>query len=115
MQPSQRRTPPSAPQPSTQQRRYDPLAVLDYIERQHHTGQPSPSQRQIAEAMNLSGRSAASRIIEQLVRRALLTSYVHARGWPAILTVTEIGEEALHDWRAQQPDAGLVTQPGGVP
>lgn len=96
-------------------RHYDDLAILNFIDR-HKTQNAgrSPSERQIAAGMQLSGKSVAHDIVHRLVRRGLLISTVHHRGWVAELTITRSGNYALKAWRAQResvPVTGAAVPP----
>lgn len=92
--------------PATQSRklrRYDDLAILDFIDRhQRATKGRSPSEQQIATGLQISNRSVAHTIVHRLVRGGFLTSAVPMRGWTAELTVTEAGRYALRVWRTQR-------------
>lgn len=83
-------------------RQYDDLSVLDYIDRHKKEVGRSPSERQIATALQLSGKSVAHCIVRRLVRDGLLTSDVPSPGWPADLTITRPGRYVLEVWRAQR-------------
>lgn len=84
-------------------RHYDDLAILNFIDR-HKTQNAgrSPSERQIAAGMQLSGKSVAHDIVRRLVTRGLLISTVRQRGWAADLTITRAGIYALKVWRVQR-------------
>lgn len=81
-------------------RQYDDVSVLDYIDRHKRAAGRSPSERQIATALQLSGKSVAHRIVHRLVRDGLLSSNIPSPGWPADLTVTRPGQYVLAAWRA---------------
>jgi SOS-response transcriptional repressor LexA len=84
---------------------------LDFIDRYKGTNHGrSPSQRQIAAGVELSGKSVAHSIVQRLVTRGLLLSDVPQRGWAADLTITRAGIYALKAWRAQRE-----TTPAAVP
>lgn len=94
-------------------RHYDDLSVLDYIDRHKKTAGRSPSERQIATALQLSGKSVAHRIVHRLVRDGLLTSSIPSPGWPADLTVTRPGQYVLAAWRALREQS--TTEPAAPP
>lgn len=84
-------------------RSYDDLTVLDFIERHKLANHGrSPSERQIAQGLLLSGKSVAHSIVHRLITRGLLISVVPQRGWAADLTITRAGVYALKVWRAQR-------------
>jgi SOS-response transcriptional repressor LexA len=82
------------------QRRYDRLAVLDYIETYHRMHHYSPSQRMISRALAMSAPSVVHNAIHALERQGLLTITSTQRGWPAILEITPLGYQRLQEWRA---------------
>jgi DNA-binding IclR family transcriptional regulator len=83
-------------------RRYDRLAVLDYIDAYQRIHRRSPSQRMIAQALAMSTPSAAHTAIHALKRQGLLSIGLSPRGWPANLTITELGQERLQQWRDKE-------------
>jgi SOS-response transcriptional repressor LexA len=84
-------------------RHYDDLAILDFIDRHKgRNGGRSPSERQIAAGVELSGKSVAHSIVRRLVTGGFLLSDVPQRGWAADLTITRAGQYALLAWRAQR-------------
>lgn len=91
-------------------RQYDDLEILDYIDRHKKQVGRSPSERQIATALQLSGKSVAHRIVRRLVDRTLLTSSVPSPGWPADLALTQAGRYALIPWRAQREKLATTEQ-----
>ena len=88
--------------PPRKLRRYDRLAVLDYIDTYQRTHHRSPSQRMIAQALAMSTPSAAHTAIHALKRQGLLIIGLSPRGWPANLTITELGQERLQAWRDKE-------------
>ncbi|HEX6291980.1 MAG TPA: hypothetical protein VFZ66_22530 [Herpetosiphonaceae bacterium] len=90
-------------QPShPRQRRYDRLAVLDYIETYQRVHHYSPSQRIIYRALGMSAPSVAHNTIHALERQGLLTISSKQRGWPAELEITPLGYERLQEWRTRR-------------
>lgn len=88
--------------PPRKLRRYDRLAVLDYIDAYQQTNHRSPSQRMIAQALAMSTPSAAHTAIHALKRQGLLIIAVSPRGWPANLVITELGQTRLQKWRDKE-------------
>lgn len=84
------------------QRRYDRLAILDYIDtyKQTHNNR-SPSQRRIREALEMSAPSVAHNTLHRLARGGLLQITTFGRGLGAELDITEAGYAELRRWRAK--------------
>ena len=99
-------------QPRRTQRRYDWLAILDYIATFQQTEHTSPSQRMIARALAISAPSVVHNALHGLERQGLLTITPTQPGWPADLTLTPAGHERLQQWRADRaatpPDGGAA-------
>lgn len=87
------------------QRRYDRLAVLDYIDTYIQTHHYSPSQRIIYRALKMSAPSVAHNTLHALERQGLLAIKPTPRGWPAVLEITPLGVERLRQWRAEREAA----------
>ena len=83
------------------QRRYDPLAVLDYIAHyKEQNGGRSPSQRRIQRNFNISAPSVVHTMLHRFERNGLLTITTYGRGHAADLALTEAGQEAVATWQA---------------
>ncbi len=83
-------------------RRYDRMAVLDFIDRYQHNTRRSPSQRRICQALEMSAPSVAHNAVHALVRKGLLEMSVVERGVSADLTITRRGRDQLKRWRREQ-------------
>jgi SOS-response transcriptional repressor LexA len=95
----------SKPASESRQRRYDRLAVLDYIDTYIRTHGYSPSQRIIYRDLQMSAPSVAHNALHALERQGLLTIKTIQPGWPAVLEVTALGGERLRAWRADREAA----------
>ena len=85
------------------QRRYDPLATLDYIERYKTThANRAPSQRRICAELAMSAPSVAHAIVHRLARKGLLIISEPEPGLSSELELTDMGREQLDHWRKQQ-------------
>ena len=94
------------PAPRPTQRRYDWLAILNFIDTFQQQHATSPSQRMIARALGMRAPSAARYALHGLERQGLLTITPTQPGWPADLTLTAQGRERLQQWRDAPPDDG---------
>lgn len=88
---------------SGRKRRYDPGAVLNYIEvyRRNHGGR-SPSQRQIQSALNISAPSVVHNMLHRLEYQSLLAMTTYRRGQTADLALTDEGHSELRRWQREQ-------------
>jgi DNA-binding IclR family transcriptional regulator len=93
------------PQRRRTQRRYDWLAILDYIDTFQQTEHTSPSQRMIARALQISAPSVVHHAVHGLQRQGLLTIRITRSGWSADLELTPAGHAALAQWRAARAAA----------
>ena len=96
------------------QRRYDRLAVLDYVDtykRAH--GDRSPSQRRIQTALQMSAPSVVHNTLHRLARAGLLKITSFGRGLGAELQITEAGFAALAEWRSVQI-GGTTSEPSST-
>lgn len=85
------------------QRRYDPGAVLNYIEAyQHSNDGRSPSQRQIQTALNISAPSVVHNMLHRLEYQSLLAMTTYGRGQTADLSLTDAGHSELRRWQREQ-------------
>lgn len=89
---------PGTPRKSAHNRRYDPLAVLQYIHRyqEQHRGR-SPSQRMIQVALEISAPSVVHNLLHRLERQGLLMIASYGRGRAGDLTLTDAGQTAIAD------------------
>lgn len=85
------------------QRRYDPGAVLAFIEsyRASNEGR-SPSQRQIQMALGISAPSVVHNMLHRLRFQSLLAMTTYGRGLSADLVLTDEGYSALSRWQNEQ-------------
>lgn len=88
-------------------RRYDPGAVLNYIEdyRRSNDGR-SPSQRQIQTALNISAPSVVHNMLHRLQYQSLLAMTTYGRGQSAELSLTDAGQFELRRWQREQQARG---------
>ena len=90
----------------TSYRRYDRLAILDYVASyQHQHDQRSPSQRDIQSALEISAPSVVHTILHRLAREGLLTITTYGRGAGADLRLTPAGWIAVTRWQQGRPAA----------
>jgi hypothetical protein len=97
---------------SRRQRRYDRLAILDYIDTYKRThNNRSPSQRHIRAALNISAVSVVHNTEHRLERAGLLVITTFGRGLGGELEITEAGYEELRRWRAAQHEGEAADRP----
>lgn len=88
------------------QRRYDRLAILDYVDTYKRThNNRSPSQRGIRAALAISASSVVHNMLHRLERADLLTITTFGRGLGAELEITDAGQAELQRWRATRQAA----------
>ena len=89
--------------PRGRHRRYDPGAVLDYIESYRRTNHGrSPSQRQIQAALGISAPSVVHNMLHRLEYQSLLAVTTYGRGLLADLALTDAGQSALSRWQMER-------------
>ena len=94
------------------QRRYDRIAILDYIDTYKRThNHRSPSQRLIRAALNISAASVVHNMLHRLERAELLTITTFGRGLAGELEITVAGYEELRQWRAAQQSSAASDSP----
>jgi biotin operon repressor len=99
-------TMPKRPAANRTQRRYEPLDALTFIVtyRERNSGW-SPSERQIQQALGISGASVAHHILCRLERAGLLTIIRYGRGYRSQLIPTEAGQTVVQLWQEGQDGA----------
>ncbi len=89
--------------PKRPRRRYDRVAILDYIAtyQQTHNGR-SPSERRIQSALHMPASSTVHYAIRDLAADGLLViTPIEPHNTPD-LTITDVGHERLAAWRQQK-------------